>query len=164
MTARAVKLELECGTTYIAINRARRPGVGPGRCDLAIYVDHLKQLGNTRRLCAALDELLPWRREMLRWVDYLLDRQPWGRSFPVSISSGDYTDRLLGRLLEVLAQTDGLPLLLLQFPPIAQNWQHQLGQTLGRLDGTTVAVFMEDVNQMVGGLFRAMQTQGGIAC
>lgn len=164
MLARAVKLELDCGATHLAINRTRRPGVGPGRCDLTIYVDHLRQMGNSRRLCALLDEMLPWRREVLAWVNYLWDRQPWGRSFPAGINSGDYGDRLVQRLLQVLAETDGLPFLLLQFPPIAQSWQVELKRMLGRREGMTMAVFMEDVNQMVGGLFRAMQTQGGMAC
>jgi hypothetical protein len=164
LTARVVKLELECAGTHIAINRSRRPGVGPGRCDLSIYLDNLKQMGNSRRLCALLDEILPWRRGLLAWVDYLWDRQPFGRSLAFNASNNDYAGRLMERLLQVLAQTNGLPLLLLQFPPIAQSWQQEFRRMLGERKGTTVAVFMEDVNQTMGGLLRAMQTQGGMAC
>ena len=164
MTARAVKLELECEGKHIALNRNRRPGVGPGRCDLAVYVDHLRQMGNTRRLCVLLDELLPWRRDLLAWVDYLWDHQPFGRSLAFSSANSDYAGRLLERLLQVLAQTNGLPLLLLQFPPITQGWQAELGRILKDRDGTTVAVFMDDVNQTVGGLFRAMQTERRMVC
>jgi hypothetical protein len=163
MTASAVKLELDYGGTHIAINRSRRPGVGPGRCDLTIYVDHLRQMGNTRRLCAVLDELLPWRREVQAWVNYLWDRQPF-RLGNGGVGDEDYAGRLVQRLLQVLAQTKGLPLLLLQFPPIAQSWQEELGRLLGGREKATMAVFMEDVNQTMGGLFRAMQTQRGMAC
>lgn len=164
MTARAVKLELTCRGTHIAINRSRRPGVGPGRCDLAVYVDHLKQMGNSRRLCALLDEILPWRRGLMTWVNYLWDRQSFGRGLTDDAASVDYAGRLMKRLLQVLAQTNGLPLLLLQFPPIAHSWQQEFMQVLEERNGTTVAVFMDDVNQMMGGLFRAMQMKGEILC
>lgn len=144
------RLELACGENEIIIQRTRCPGVlAPWRTRLDVFVDGLRQMGNPVRLEAFLSNLLPWREETRRLRQCLCQPSTTGHE---PASHDGYHARLLRRLAHVLAQSQHLPLLILEMPPLVQDWQGRFAELAGKRSGYTVLCHQSQVGRILDGM------------